>query len=402
MCVLHGSVDDLGLSYKWGFYKTLEFLDSRRPDLEIRRNFFEQLKFLAERIAATEKVSDSWDHIVSLNPEIRNEEVVLRNTFFNSKLDENDKSAISLDKKKNSKLKKKKQSVTPDKKRRKIKWVDEVHKTKHVETDVYAPGSKGPRPKFNPGVVPQRSILKTAIKKIDRSYQSDAAKKDYKESRRQNDTSLLQKAEVSSMKHGQSSTGQKKDATLLQPNRPKSSSYQKEDSSDDSEIEEAAKTYENKKLPNRRLLYEEKKDSEIETGSRVKTPVSLTHSNSFKKLDSAKPKRGETPRRREASENEKRRKAESVPKNKDETAAGQTYAKPPAAKKSIEATRKPGFDMALERLRKDNTSISKHDSYLGDSGMKDSSDINNSAKKKNNRSDIEEKDNINGNLSKNR
>jgi len=30
--------------YKWGFYKTLEFVNSRRPDLQMRRSFLLQLK----------------------------------------------------------------------------------------------------------------------------------------------------------------------------------------------------------------------------------------------------------------------------------------------------------------------------------------------------------------------
>jgi len=31
------------VKYKWNLYKTLEFLNSRRPDLEIRASFFHQL-----------------------------------------------------------------------------------------------------------------------------------------------------------------------------------------------------------------------------------------------------------------------------------------------------------------------------------------------------------------------
>jgi hypothetical protein len=274
-----------------------------------------------------------------------------------------------------------------------------VHKNKHVETDVYTPGPKGLRPKFNPGSTPSKSILKGTLKKLDRSYHSEVGKR---ESRKQHDNSLIHKAEVSSMKHGQTSASRRKENMLLHPNRPKSTSHQQDASSDDSEIEQAAKTLGNKKIPNRRLLYEEKKDNEPDTGSRIKTPVGLSHSNSFKRLDSANAKRGETPKRREVSEKDKRRVVDSITKSKEETGNPQSYAKPPAAKKHSEGIRKPGFDMALERLRKDNNYLFKHDSYLGDSGVKDSSDINNSAKKKNNRSDIEEKDNLNGNLSKNR
>ena len=40
------STNNFMKKYKWCLYKTLEFLNSRRPDLEIRATFFQQLTSL--------------------------------------------------------------------------------------------------------------------------------------------------------------------------------------------------------------------------------------------------------------------------------------------------------------------------------------------------------------------
>lgn len=385
--------------YKWGFYKTLEFLDSRRPDLEIRRNFFDQLKFLAERIAATEKVSDNWDQILSLNPEIRAEEIVLKNTFFNSKLEEH---AEALEKKKGMKPKKKK--TTPEKKKKKIKWVDEGHRNRPLETDVFAPTIKGPKPLFNPGHMPERSILKCKLEK-------EHDKKVH------GDNSLLDKREVSSAKHQSQSSANRKDSSLGQ--RPKSSAHQSHDDSyADSEIDSAAKAVmpeAGARLGQKRLLNEDK--SKIVPGANNthrKPPLALQQSNSFKRLDSAKPKRGETPRRREGSEKEKKRTSESLTKNKDELSGNHTptsYVRPPTAKKpqhvqlggtALDHRKTPMFDPLAEKILRDNSYLLKQDPSLGDSGLRESSDLNTSGQKKQNKSEVEEKDHIGQNISKNR
>jgi hypothetical protein len=49
--------------YKWKLYKTLEFLNSRRPDLEIRASFFHQLTQLEAKLLKTGQgaFSSSWD-----------------------------------------------------------------------------------------------------------------------------------------------------------------------------------------------------------------------------------------------------------------------------------------------------------------------------------------------------
>lgn len=380
----------------------MEFLDSRRPDLEIRRSFFEQLKFLAERLAATDKVSESWDHIASVHPETRNEEIVLRNTFFNSKLEDQDKSILDGDKKKGAKLKKKKPSPTPEKKRKKIKWVDESTKAKTVETEVFGPSIKGFKLRFDLGMPAPKSILKGSLKKQEKSHSQDQRRGDWKSGSKNQDSSLTHKAEVMSLKHEQHSTHRRKDDPLIQAQRPKSSSYHNDMSSEESEIEIVTKGTPDYKAPNRRLLYTGEKTLEVDLGSKIKSPVGLTMSNSFKRLDSAKSKRGETPRRREPSEKEKRKVTEPLPKPKEETSSQQNYIKPPASKKTYEGPKKQALDTAIERLRRENNYLFKHDSHLGDSGYRENSDAQSSAKKKINKSDIEEKDHLNGNLSKNR
>ncbi len=71
------------LKYHWNLYKTLEFLNSRRSDLEIRTNYFEQLKKLESQIQSKfdKSLSGNWEHTLLGDKE----ELVIRNTFLNSK-----------------------------------------------------------------------------------------------------------------------------------------------------------------------------------------------------------------------------------------------------------------------------------------------------------------------------
>jgi len=49
--------------FKWSLYKTLEFLTSRRPDLEIRASFYHQLTNLESKFAQENggDISASWN-----------------------------------------------------------------------------------------------------------------------------------------------------------------------------------------------------------------------------------------------------------------------------------------------------------------------------------------------------
>lgn len=67
--------------YNWCLYKALEYLNSRRPDLEIRASFFQQLNYLESRLIekTSTKFSQGWNssYFISL------EEKVVRNTYLN-------------------------------------------------------------------------------------------------------------------------------------------------------------------------------------------------------------------------------------------------------------------------------------------------------------------------------
>lgn len=71
--------------FKWTLYKTLEFLHSRRPDLEIRSSFFTQLKNLENKLSSQGLIKyNSWEEL-NEDPIVREEELIIRNTFLNSK-----------------------------------------------------------------------------------------------------------------------------------------------------------------------------------------------------------------------------------------------------------------------------------------------------------------------------
>lgn len=76
--------------YKWSLLKTLEFLNSRRPDLEIRASFIHQLSayetsLVSQGLISREVANVHWDEIKNHRVcRYENEELLLRNTFLNS------------------------------------------------------------------------------------------------------------------------------------------------------------------------------------------------------------------------------------------------------------------------------------------------------------------------------
>ena len=72
--------------YKWSLLKSLEFLNSRRPDLEIRATFIHQLSAYEARLQHQMKlpISSKWDELSNTKPTFACEELLLRNTFVNS------------------------------------------------------------------------------------------------------------------------------------------------------------------------------------------------------------------------------------------------------------------------------------------------------------------------------
>ena len=72
--------------YKWSLLKTLEFLNSRRPDLEIRATFIKQLSDYENRLKnkGLGPKTSKWDEISEENRFLESEELMLRNTFLNA------------------------------------------------------------------------------------------------------------------------------------------------------------------------------------------------------------------------------------------------------------------------------------------------------------------------------
>lgn len=74
--------------YKWTLLKTLEFLNSRRPDLEIRASFIQQLNMFENylsRLGQGPRTQD-WNEISDKAFYMENEELLLRNTFLNARM----------------------------------------------------------------------------------------------------------------------------------------------------------------------------------------------------------------------------------------------------------------------------------------------------------------------------
>ena len=73
--------------YRWSLLKTLEFLNSRRPDLEIRVTFIQQLSDYENRLKfrGLGVQTKKWSELAQENNFLESEELLLRNTFVNSR-----------------------------------------------------------------------------------------------------------------------------------------------------------------------------------------------------------------------------------------------------------------------------------------------------------------------------
>ena len=71
--------------FRWTLYKTLEFMHFRRPDLEIRANFFNQLVRLENKLTKLGfgAKTFNWNEIGSAY-KVTSEELLLTNTFLNA------------------------------------------------------------------------------------------------------------------------------------------------------------------------------------------------------------------------------------------------------------------------------------------------------------------------------
>jgi len=73
--------------YRWTLYKTLEFIQSRKPNVAIRPNFFSQLLGLENRLArmGLGAKSFTWNEIGDNPKNLESDELLITNTFINSK-----------------------------------------------------------------------------------------------------------------------------------------------------------------------------------------------------------------------------------------------------------------------------------------------------------------------------
>jgi len=97
--------------YRWSLYKTLEFLTSRRSDLEIRTSFYHQLLNLESRLFQQVEghVTVNWFEVGQEND---GEELLLRNTFLNARSAPFDEALVNP-------------VLGPDNRPRKLNWGDE-------------------------------------------------------------------------------------------------------------------------------------------------------------------------------------------------------------------------------------------------------------------------------------
>lgn len=73
--------------YNWSLLKTLEFLNSRRPDLEIRATFIKQMSEFESRQKRKSNgtsTTTKWDELSDANKYLESDELMLRNTFLNA------------------------------------------------------------------------------------------------------------------------------------------------------------------------------------------------------------------------------------------------------------------------------------------------------------------------------
>lgn len=105
--------------FKWSLYKTIEFLNNRRPDLEIRASFIRQLSYYEKRLLHETGVqSDAWTELAS-KPHLENDELILTHTFLNAQMGPFADFSKS-------------ESTTSFKENPKLKWIDERESKKNL------------------------------------------------------------------------------------------------------------------------------------------------------------------------------------------------------------------------------------------------------------------------------
>ena len=140
--------------------KCLEFLNSRRPDLEIRVTFIRQLGEYEQRLSARNfgPMTVGWNDLSNKNKFLESEELLIRNTFMNAK--PNDRVDLN---------------APPTAVRTALRWVDfESRGARSLgvedldQNDLV--NQDNPRPVINHYQV-QSNMLRSAIKKPHDQYQ---------------------------------------------------------------------------------------------------------------------------------------------------------------------------------------------------------------------------------------
>lgn len=74
--------------YRWSLLKTLEFVNSRRTDLEMRPSFLSQLSQYENRLyhRGIGPKTQRWTELSENQFALENEELIVRNTYLNSQM----------------------------------------------------------------------------------------------------------------------------------------------------------------------------------------------------------------------------------------------------------------------------------------------------------------------------
>lgn len=144
--------------YKWPLHKALEFLNTRRPNLEIRASFYEQLRVLEENILRNPQYKFRFP---GPSEEIKSEETMVSNTFENAR-------AFVL-------APKLLPSMEPQiKNHPKIKWADESPNTeKHQLVEAIMETLLDPQNKTKDSKKDAKTPQKSSIKKSSLSFKKE-------------------------------------------------------------------------------------------------------------------------------------------------------------------------------------------------------------------------------------
>jgi hypothetical protein len=166
--------------YKWSLFKTIEFLNNRRPDLEIRASFIRQLSYYEKRLLHETGVqSDAWTELAS-KPHLENDELILTHTFLNAQMGpiaDFTKTDSTLDLKPDSKL----------------KWTDNERESKKDllitnESKDDLPNKDYCKVTTHYDSLPNRSIIKVPFESFAFQNPSDSEDNETSEQKSKNDT----------------------------------------------------------------------------------------------------------------------------------------------------------------------------------------------------------------------